>query len=225
MNFANLGEEERQEPPTADISAEDGESSDATAEDGDFIATDKKPVNQSAITLFVLIAVGAAATYFMHLRTGPQSARAADPSTVNAEVVITDFMRGGSGNVTLLRRLLDGTARIVAQFKDYTNVPQVPLSDLKANPFQSAVAKVQLTEDADEIARKKKEQEHVTAVQAAQALHLQTVVIRTNRKACLINNTMYQEGDSFASFTVEKISPAAVIVQSGDYRFELKMGQ
>ena len=153
------------------------------------------------------------------------TAAVGNPAVMNAEATITDFMRAGSTNVTLLRKLLDGTARIVAQFKDYTNVAQVPLSDLKANPFQASLAKVLPTEDADEITRKKKEEDHAAIVKVVQSLQLQTIVVRGSRKACILSNTMYRERDVFDRFTLDKINTTSVILKSGEYRFELKMGK
>lgn len=231
MNFANLKDVDSDSPTTepGGTVAEGGQEADggfnADGEDTDLIATERKPINRSALTLFVIIAIGCAVTYFMYLRTGPQSARAADPTLASAESAIDDFMKGGNSNIALLRRLLDGTAKIVEQFRDYTNVAQVPLSDLKANPFHSMTAKVELADDPVEIARLKKEAERTALAKVAGTMQLQSIVIRQNKKACIINNTMYQEGDTFDAFTVEKITPGAVIVKSGSFRFELRMNK
>ena len=40
---------------------------------------------------------------------------------------------------------------------------------------------------------------------------------------CMIDNTLYQEGQSVGDFAIEKINPSAVIVKSAAYRFELRM--
>ena len=231
MNFAMLKDVEPAEsapPADAIVPPETNDDVDINEESGeetDFIATEKKPINRSALTLFVILAIGSAATYVMHLRAGPQSAAAADPTAFSAEAAISDFMKGGSGNIVLLRHLLDGTAKVVEQFKDYTNVAQVPLSDLKANPFQSALVKPNVVEDSAEMARKKKEEEHASILKSVQSLQLQTVVIRANKKACIINNVMYQEGDSVDKFSLVKIDANAVIVKSGGYKFELRMAK
>ena len=191
----------------------------------EFVTTQKKPLNQTAMMLFLIVLVGGAGTYFMYYKNGPQSAKAADPAVAKAEASISDFMKTGSKNVSLLRSLLDGTAKIVEQFKLYPNMTQVPLSDLKANPFHFTNYKAAPEQDPEEIAKKKKEEERVAILKSVQALQLQTVVVRGNRKACMINNTMYQEGDQVDQFTLEKINPNAVIVKSGSYRFELKMSK
>jgi hypothetical protein len=43
------------------------------------------------------------------------------------------------------------------------------------------------------------------------------------RKSCMINNSLYLEGQQVESFTIERISPNAVVVRNGSYRFELRM--
>lgn len=230
MNFAMLKDVEpavegKAPETTPTTEHEDAGGMEESGEETDFIAAEKKPINRSALTLFVILAIGSAATYGMHLRTGPRSASAADPATITAEVAIGDFMKGGNGNVVLLRHLLEGTAKVVEQFKDYTNVAQIPLSELKANPFQASVTKPSNIEDSAEVARRKKEEEHSAIVKLVQSLQLQTVVIRANKKACIINNVMYQEGDAIDKFTLVRIDANAVVVKCAGYKFELRMGK
>jgi hypothetical protein len=225
MNFNNLndGSESPQESG-GDQQGGGHELNDALAEqETEFVAAEKKPINQSALMLLAIVVIGAAGMYLMYLKTGPQSAKAADPAAVTAENTIATFMKGGSGNIALLRSLLENTAKVVEQFKIYPNVAQIPLSDLKGNPFHLASAKPPPGEDPAEIAKKKKEEERLAVTKAVQALQLQTLVIRGNRKACMINNTLYQEGETVDIFTVDKITQSGVVVKSGSFRFELKM--
>jgi hypothetical protein len=195
--------------------------------EGDFVSDEsRKPLNRNAIMLVMILAIGAGGTWFMYQRTGGPSAAkaaAADPAAAAAEAAVTDFMKGGRNNITLLRKLLDGTAKIIDQFRDYTNVMQVPLSDLKSNPFHFALAKAAAEQDPEEIAKKKREEQRAAVLKAAQGLQLQSVVIRGNRKACMVSNSMYQEGEAVNGFLVEKISPNSVVVSRDGFRFELKM--
>jgi hypothetical protein len=227
MNFANLKDDDTTQSTTAptEEAPPSHEASDGEMDESELVVTEKKPINRSALTLFAIIAIGSAATYFMHLRTGPQNARAADPTMVTAEATINDFMKGGNSNILLLRRLLEGTAKIVEQFRDYTNVAQVPLSELKANPFQSAIAKPAPVDDSEATARKLREEEHARVVKAVQGLQLQTIVVRANKKACMISNTLVEEGETIGDFTVEKISSGSVVVKSAGYKFELRMAK
>ena len=108
------------------------------------------------------------------------------------------------------------------QFKA-PQVAQVPLGDLKSNPFHMASVKPPVAEDVEAASKKKREDERAIALKAVQALRLQTVVVHGDRKACMINNTMYQEGDTLDNFTIERIQPNSVVVKSGPFRFALRM--
>ena len=69
----------------------------------------------------------------------------------------------------------------------------------------------------------RRDEERATAFKAAQTLQVQSIIHSGARKACLINNKMYTEGQKADAFTIEMIGPASVIVRNGQYRFELKM--
>jgi hypothetical protein len=230
MNFSLLKDVEPQEPEGQEVVAapqqpsdeSHEEMTDAPTEETEFVAAEKKPPNQSALMLFAILLIGGAGIYAMYLRTGPRSAHAAPASVTDAEATISDFMQGGSGSVSLLRRLLDGTAHIVQQFKS-PQVAQVPLDELKSNPFHMASAKPPIGHDADELARKKKEEQRMAALKSVQSLRLQTVVVHADHKACMINNTLYQEGDTVDGFILEHINSNSVIVKNGAFRFELRM--
>ncbi len=50
-----------------------------------------------------------------------------------------------------------------------------------------------------------------------------SVMYSESRRACMINNTLFLEGQQCDGFTVERINPNSVIVKNGGYRFELSM--
>src|SRR4051812_13742698 len=204
MNFSDVNDGSDASQNSSGGQSHGGEELNETLseQDTEFVTAEKKPINQSVLMHFGIIVIGALGMYMMYLRTGPKSAKAADPATASAETAIANFMQGGSKNISLLRSLLENTAKIVEQFKVYPNVAQVPLGDLKGNPFHLASAKANAAEDPAEIAKKKKEEQRLIAQKAVEALQLQTVVIRGNRKACMINNTLYQENETVDIFTV-----------------------
>lgn len=208
-------------------SAGDGaeDSSDQAADETEFVATgERKPINQTAMMLFAILAIGGAGLFMMYKRVAPQAAHAADPAALQAQTTITEFMQKGSANVSLLRKLLDGTAEIIEQFKKKT-VIQVPLADLKSNPFRFAAPKAEQPVDGSAADRKRKEQEKLAIQGAVRGLQLQSLIVRGNRKACMINNTMYKEGEVVDDFTVESITPEGVIVRKDAYRFRLQISQ
>jgi len=121
-----------------------------------------------------------------------------------------------------MEEMLHNTQKIVQQFLEYPSVPQVPLSSLNTNPFRFAKAEPD-GKSAEDAAKKKKEEERAAALHASQSLVLQSIIHSGARKACMINNALYNEGQQVDQFMIEKINPNSIIVRSGAYRFELKM--
>jgi hypothetical protein len=212
---------------TTDAPAEslDGNAGDQEFE-GEFTgAQAKQPMGKGSVAMFILLAAAGAGTYFMYARTGPQSASAAaDPK---AQAVISQFMSDRDKNLGTMRKMLRDTEAVVKQFLNYPSVKQVPLSGLTANPFRmvaaSAATPSENPKKEEEREKKLREEERLAVLKSVNALQLQSVMHSDKRKACMINNTMYGEGEMIESFTIEKISPNSVIVRNGSYRFELRM--
>ena len=193
------------------------------------VAEEKKSPAQGLIFLLVLLAVGGGGTYFMYMRQGPAAAQAAaNPEAQKAEQTINTFLTSGPDGIKMMQTMLKDTEKVVQQFLEYPSLTQIPLSSLHTNPFRMAAANgadgepVNLNEEA---LKRKREEEKQAAIKACDALKLQSI-ISGSRKACMINNTLYQEGQqveqSGIEFTVEKIEPSRVIVKTGTFRFELK---
>jgi len=68
-----------------------------------------------------------------------------------------------------------------------------------------------------------KAEEKAVALRAVQGLQLQSIMHSDTRRACLINNTLYSEGQQVDSLVIEKIQPKSVIVKSGPYRFGVRI--
>jgi hypothetical protein len=191
-------------------------------------AEEKKPVvTQGMLYLLLLLAVGGGMTYWMYKRQGPDAAAAAQVSAESqkAQETINTFLASGPNGMKMMEEMLRNTQKVVQQFLEYPSVTQVPLSDLHTNPFRlknkgDGATAEKPTEDE---ARKQREAERQAAIKASQNLNLQSIIHSGTRKACMINNAMYSEGQQLDQFLVEKINPGSVIVKTGAYRFELKM--
>lgn len=189
------------------------------------VSEEKKPATQGLIFLAVLVLVGIGGTYFMYMRQGPESAAAAaTPEAQKAEQTINTFLTSGPDGIKMMQSMLKDTEKVVKQFLEYPSVTQVPLASLHTNPFKFANTTIEAHPGAkdEEAAARKREEEKLAATKASEALKLQSIIYSGSRKACMINNTLYQEGQQVEQFTIEKIEPARVIVKSGAYRFELK---
>src|SRR5688500_9129019 len=192
---------------------------------GAIISEEKKPLNRSTIVTFVVLVIGAGGVWFMYQRTGPGTAAAADKETVAAKATINNFLSGGSENIKLMESMLRNTQKVVQQFLNYPSMTQVPLSDLRTNPFRvraetPAGDKTALSEAAD---KKRREEERLAALKAVQNLQLQSIMFGGARRACMVNGAMYTEGQRIDGFANEKSNQASIGVKNGPYRFELRL--
>jgi hypothetical protein len=77
--------------------------------------------------------------------------------------------------------------------------------------------------ESETAAKKRREEERQAVLKAVATLNLQSVIHSGTIKSCMINNTLYTEGQQVDDFVIERIDPGAVIVKNGVYRFELRM--
>ena len=189
----------------------------------------KKTLSQGTLLVTVLLAACGGALYFMYARSGPSAAGAAETTaTAAASTTINQFLTNGGGNVELMKQMLKDTEKVVEQFKSHPAKTQVPLTRLQTNPFRQNVAKTSAETQADAAAAAKKKlaEERKAVVAAAKALKLQSILHSQragSRKACMIDNKMYTEGDVVGGFTVERIAAGEVFVKQGKHRFKLVM--
>lgn len=198
-----------------------------------FVTETKQPMSKGTLIVVGLLIACGAATYFMYVRTGPDTAIAAgDP---NAEKVLNEFLGGSQKNVELMRKMLQDTEKVVTQFRTQASETQVPLEKLATNPFMKE--KPQPKEDT--AAAERAEQLRLATSKAEEALgnlRLQTIIHRDPKKAsCMINNTLYRRGqrivvgDDKVTFIVDDIRPDGVSVSTTVVdqvlKFELKMKQ
>jgi len=189
----------------------------------EFVASDeKKPATQQLLYFLLLLAVAGGGMYYMYKRQGPASASASTPEAAKATQTVNQFLSSGPDNIKAMQMMLKDTEKFVKQFLEYPSVKQTPLSMLATNPFRFAPKQANADADA-EAAKKKREDEKQAALKASENLVLQSIIVSGSRKACMINNAMYMEGQQVDQFTVEKIEPHRVIVKSGAYRFGLTM--
>ncbi|HEY2587381.1 MAG TPA: hypothetical protein VGI81_16675 [Tepidisphaeraceae bacterium] len=160
-----------------------------------------------------LAAVGAAVVWFMFFRGAPQAAQAAPTGAPD----IKQFL--DNENIALMKQTLKDTEKVVQQFRAYPAQTQVPLASLKSNPFRELAPKA----DAPVARNDDEAKEHAKIVSAVAELHLQSIMRGGKYKACMINNTLYKQGEQIGMFTLQEVSANTVVIESGKYRFELKM--
>ncbi len=187
-----------------------------------FVAEEKPARGSGSVVLFALVLAAAGATYFMYWKTGPSSAVAATVESKEATTTIKTFLTEGHVSLKAMEEMRKNTEKVVERFTNYPSMTQVPLADLKSNPFRMLPPTP--TADATEATeRRRREQLRDVTVKAVQSLALQSVIVSDVRSACMINNTLFTEGQQVDIFVIEKIVKNAVIVQANGFRFELKM--
>ena len=199
----------------------------AGGEDGFVVGDDKPTVSRGTLVMFVIIVVAAGGFYYMYRKAGPSAAQAAaNKESAEANKTITSFLEGGETNIQSMLTLLKGTEKRVEQFLTYPNTRQVPLSDLNTNPFRKFDEEKVVAPDSAELAeaneRKRIEAERASIMRRAESLELQSIMYSSDRAVCMVNRSLFREGQAIDGFTIEKINPTSIIVRNGSYRFELR---
>jgi hypothetical protein len=207
-------------------SGEETQSTMSEGGDGEYVSEEsstgaKKPSPLIAVGLVLALAGGG---YLWKTHSGPASAAAAEAEADEASQTVSKFLDGGTKNVAMMEKMLRDTEKVVQQFLNYPSMKQVPLADLHTNPFRFRVenADTGKPNESEAAAKRRREEERQAVLKAVGDLNLQSV-INGAHKSCMINNTLYTEGEQINGFIVEKINPGTVVVKNGVYRFELRM--
>lgn len=182
------------------------------------------PAQRNWFTLLGGLAIAVAVVVYFVYKPAPKGASASVKASNSASAAINEFLATGDERVRKMQAMVKDTEKVVQQFLTYPSVAQVPLSGLHTNPFKRSITVASPPPD-ESTARKRREEERQQVLQAVQGLQLQSIIHSESRRACLINNTLYREGQLVENFSIERIEPKAVIVRNGVYRFELKMQQ
>jgi len=180
------------------------------------------------IVLAVLFMAGMALVYFMSMH---DQTTKADPLEMASETIVNHAVKqfqDNPGSVTgdtpdaderntspveLAREMITGTAK-----------RQIPLKELKSNPFVLAPGKRTKP-------KKPKETKPVgltpgaTAVQRAEALQLQSIVTANNRSLAIISDRLLTVGQEIAGWRVHGIGNGQVILKRGDLTYVLRVKQ
>lgn len=201
---------------------------------GDFIIpTAKKKVSGGLIAFLGIALVAGGGLWWMNQRTGgPNPAEAADPGVSAARESIQQFLAGGTGSVAEMKTLLADSRQITDKFETYSENRQVPLEDLKTNPFFTETDEEEVVTDdvpAVDLSRQQLEErarreraEQDRLMLAASKLQVQTIFYGKSPTA-LVDGKICQVGQQLGEFTVSAIRPDAVEVKSGKYTFEVKL--
>jgi len=191
------------------------------ADEDNFADSDEKPPMGRAMVLIAVITLAGAGLLSLMCLQSSATAAPESPDIAAASQTVTQFLSDGPRRWAAIQQTFTDTESLVRQVQKDSTATQVSLSQLTTNPFQYARRK--LTTDIDEIAdRQKKEQQRLSALQAVQGLHLQSVVSNSTRRACMIDGSFFTEGQTAEGFLVERIDNNSIILRQGDSRFQIR---
>jgi hypothetical protein len=176
------------------------------------------------LVLAVLFLAGMALVYFMSMH---DETTKANPLETASETIVNHAVQQfqtDPGNilgpdepdvssVELAREMITGTAK-----------RQVPLKELKGNPFVLAHGKQTKPKPPKET-KPAGLTPGATAVQRAEALQLQSIVIADNRSLAIISDRLLTVGHEIAGWRVHEIANGQVILKLGDLSYVLRKKQ
>jgi len=219
MNFDPTQEPTESESAPAPGLQADGEGGGEGEFDPNLVAGGGKSGKRGLTIVGGLALAGAVVVWFMYFRTGPQSAQAGmSPNDGGSQ--IKQFL--DSGNINMMKQTLKETEKIVKQFRSYPGRTQIPLESLHTNPFRELTTKTEGPALSNKDAEREEEL-HKQALDAVAELKVQSIMRGSKYSSCMVNNTLYREGQQIGVLKVEQILTNTVIVSSGKYRFEVKM--
>ena len=208
----------------------------AGGDDGQYVVPEEKQrVSRTTIAFAGMAVLAGAGLFLMKQRAGgPATAAgnelvATSPDATAARQSIQTFLAGGAAEVNQVRDMLADTEAIRDRFGQLSRDRQVPLGELKTNPFwredaesvDQAIVEGETDEAyarrlATERERLRKEGEQQLAADAKK-LDLGTVLLGS-RPTCQINGQFCRVGDTVGDdLTIADIRREGIVVKRGDH--------
>ncbi|MDY7011428.1 MAG: hypothetical protein SVV80_11860 [Planctomycetota bacterium] len=214
---------------TEGVAPEVGEGSDGANRQQKRKSAYRAQMIRSNIFLIVLFVGGAAAIYGLSLRKGPDEASAEQQMAETQ--VDSAILRIANEDPIKAKTPSSGqiTSRVLKNFYDRIAERQIPLSELKKNPFVFVpaapvtpfVVKSSSQSGTTEKSPEEKRREETTAI--LKTLHLQSVMMGRDGGTALISNNLLTVGQTIEGFKIKSISPRLVVLVRDGEEFVLEM--
>ena len=182
------------------------------------LRSDRKQLGALGLLTALVVAAGLAA-----FRGGSPHASAALPDA-SAMAARADFTPVSDSSIEPARATTTTDIdRTVDSLSTSAGKDQIPLTQLKVNPFRASPCDAAAEEAQGAAFTARAEAERKAVLLAVQSLRLESIQHGASRPSCLINNMVFQEGQEADGFFIEEIAADTVIVRKGAYRFELKV--
>lgn len=191
------------------------------------VDTEGRSGPKPALLVALAVAVVGGGGYLYLNRQGPLPAGAATPALATpgdaARQTINEFLAGGGKDLVAMEQMLRNTEAVVQQFLTYPSVTQVPLEELKTNPFRLMEPEPAKAAEPDD--RRRREEARNRALKAVAELRVESVMTNASGGSAIINGRFVRPGDEVDGFVVEAIRTGSVIVRDDRFRFELKLAR
>lgn len=191
-------------------------------------------VSQSTLVLVAVAVVAAGSLYLMRLTQGDLAAGGA---ATEASIKIEEALAKLTQPKTLapddplrkqsLRALFQDTDSIIAMFATDLSAHQVPLEQLKKNPFQIAAAPAEAGVLAADTTDRDRAKRLAELREKLETLSLNSIMISgngpTSRKVAIINGEFYQPGQTVGGFTITSMDPLAIQLEAAGHSFQLTL--
>lgn len=183
-------------------------------------------LGRDSLPLVVLLLAGAAAVYLLSRSIGPGKA---DPKKQMVEAQVETGLRMLSLPAAAQKLARDHAQAIISTLDAEAKQRQVPIDRLRGNPF---VFRAPFRPEPPKPVVKKVEPEPVKpaiepavtqAVQAAQGLQLQSILVGTHGNTAMISNNLLTEGQTIRGWKIARIASQEVVLTWRDKKHVLRL--
>lgn len=197
----------------------------------DMAAPPKKglsPILRDNILLLLLFVGGVGGVFVLSLHKYPPLVNQ-DQKKVEAQVDAA-ILRLNAADPSVMAG--QRSQKLLEEFYKQSNATQIPLADLKKNPYIFAPARpaglvtaAGGDKPADDPAQKAREQSLEKANEAFRQMRLQSVMMGRGEATAIISNNLLTVGQPFQGFTVKSITARSVVLTWHEREFVLSMPQ
>ena len=181
-------------------------------------------VDRATVGVAALIALGGAGLYYMHYRTAAAVAMVGEEDSKAA--TLDALLAGGREGLSSLRRDVEATRETIERFSKRESATLASARFEERDPFAFRSLELKVATTAPVLAKvnnASRDLAKAKALAAAQRLQLQSIMYGSARRSCLVDGKLYFEGQPLGEFMLSRISPDAVLLQTGEFRFELRL--
>lgn len=182
----------------------------------------KPTIDTMTAGVALLVALGAGGLYYMHAQTARSVAVIAS-TNANAGSV-ESLLTGGRAGLARLARDIDQTRQTIEGFSRNGSFALASARPMGRDPFEfHSLEPSQAPVQSGNTNQAAREAARALALEGARKLQLQSIMYGSAKRSCLVDGKLYFEGQAVGDFTIVRIATDAVTVQSGEFKFELRL--